>query len=297
MISDINELANEVDHIVTSNPSAKDVFIRQIDKLCKMVEDYAQAQEPYTKELEKAKKQIEKVKNPTQFNRPLTDICPPPNGYVETSQQANRFVNVPPYNIYRPIEPVNPLLWFECFGDVNKQRKPTEDEKLMCDYVLLAIVHDYTQRISRTAMDFCFWFKDDEEKWADDVEKWFKDEGRLFNKAGFYNKIGGYYAANHQNGLVRALERIKADIAAAPESEPTIITLKRSEDFGKRETKTMKLAEDLEGKRPGEAVTINEDRHPKDPAKTLMRSCPKLKGKIHTKGKTIYSDIIIKLEA
>jgi hypothetical protein len=57
------------------------------------------------------------------------------------------------------------------------------------------------------------------------------------------------------------------------------------------------LLEDLEGKRPGEKISLVSKRHGTDAVKTLQRACPQLKRKIHKKGNTVYSDVIIKLEA
>ena len=63
----------------------------------------------------------------------------------------------------------------------------------------------------------------------------------------------------------------------------------------------MKLLEDLDGKRPVETVKLIPKRHGTDAVKTLRNAlrdvCPELAGKIHQKGNTAYSDIVIKLEA
>ena len=62
----------------------------------------------------------------------------------------------------------------------------------------------------------------------------------------------------------------------------------------------MKLLEDLEGKRPNETVTLKSTRHGKNAVQTLKRTlsnvCPELAGKIHKKGNTVFTDIVIKLE-
>lgn len=170
----LHSIVNEVDRIVTSNSTARDIFTGHIDRLCKMVEDYGQAQQPYAQQLEKAEKQVKNF-TPKQLAKyrqadgtiriSLNDFCPLPKGYEKVDYWENEFVNIPMGVIYRPSRPVNPLPWFGFIGSARIQREPTEDEKLMCQYVLLAIVHDYELRFSGTPTDYFIYTKDYEGKW------------------------------------------------------------------------------------------------------------------------------------
>jgi hypothetical protein len=155
------EIVNEVDKLVLDK-AIRNKFTNHIKRLCKMVEDYGQAQQPYSKKLENAEKrigkftpkQLEKYKLPNgQIEISLVDVCPPPKGYIKMNYWDNYFINVPLETIYRPKEPVNPLLWFGLFGNSGLQRIPSKSEKLMCDYVCLAIIHDYEIRFSGTPSD------------------------------------------------------------------------------------------------------------------------------------------------
>lgn len=216
----ILKIVDKVDQIVTFTPAIKTVFTRYFDQLCKLAEDYGQAQQPYSKKLEKAQKRIKKF-TPEQFEKykrpdgtkavPLFDICPPPKGYVKMNHWDNRCINVPTEIIYRPAESVNPLLWFGIFGDVdtNKQRKPSKDEKLMCDYVRIALIHDYKSRKPADRYIFSVNYKG----------KWF--EWNRFREVvwGYYYPypIQGitYHSATPQDKLSqlnRALNHVKADI-------------------------------------------------------------------------------------
>jgi hypothetical protein len=119
--------------------------------------------------------------------------------------------------IYRPAEPVNPLLWFGIFGSAGIQRKPTKKEKLMCMYVLLAIIHDYELRKPTDTPVFS--------------EKY---EGEYFDRDGFRENIWKYYhcASDSQfysikeeinteklSQLTCALENVRADLDIAERPE------------------------------------------------------------------------------
>lgn len=214
----ILKIVNEVDQLVTYNPAIREVFTRHIDQLCKLVEDYGQAQQPYSIKLEKAKKRIEKFtpKQSEKYKLPdgsvsLVDICPPPKGYVKMNHWDNRCINIPENTIYRPAKSVNPLNWFGIIGcvDISTQRKPTEDEKLMCDYVRIGLIHD--RKLSEHTDSPIFS--------ADYNGKWFK-----WDK--FREVVWGYYKLYLIRGisytpatpeekisqLNRALGHVKADI-------------------------------------------------------------------------------------
>ena len=137
----VHGIANQVALLVI-NSDVRKRFTNNINRLCNMVEVYGQALQPYVKKLERIKKRIEKTERTPGTEVSLADECPPPEGWVHISSADNRFINVDTAVIYRPPEPVNPLLWFGFFGNATVQRPPTEEEKLMCDYFLLAAVHD-----------------------------------------------------------------------------------------------------------------------------------------------------------
>lgn len=195
-------IANEVDRLITDKKVRKR-FTSYVNKLCGMVEDYGQTLQPYAEKLEKTKEDLEKTKLAPGTKVALVDFCPPPKDWVKINWEDNRFINIDMGVIYRPIEPVNPLLWFGNFGNASMQRKPTEDESLMCEYMRLAIIHDYELRGPT-----------DKPIFSD------KYEGALFRREEFRNDVGRYYhyadqpsltAQDKLSQLNRALERVKSN--------------------------------------------------------------------------------------
>lgn len=140
-INAVHEIAVRTDRLVIDKTIRKR-FTDHIARFCKMVEDYGQALQPYADKLEETKKQIDDGVLQYNVGDFMTDICPPPKNWVRIGYEDNAFINVDMGVIFRPAEPVNPLLWFGLFGNADIQRKPTEDEILVCEYVLLAIIHD-----------------------------------------------------------------------------------------------------------------------------------------------------------
>lgn len=216
----VHELANKVDQFIT-DMNIRIRFADHIDQFCKMVEDYGQAQQPYSRKLEDAKNRIERSGNLKQFvGKSLTDICPPPKGYIKVNHLDNSFVTVPIGTIYRPAEPTNPLLWLGIFGNAGIQRKPTNNEKLMCDYVRLAVIHDYELRYSGTPTDIPIFSADYKGKW--------------FQRNQFCEDVWAYYHYDNQSPdllhypatpqeklsqLKRALEHVQADLASLKSAE------------------------------------------------------------------------------
>ncbi len=199
-----------------------------------MVEGYGQAQRPYSEKLENAKKQIDKF-TPEQLEKyklpngrieiSLVDVCPPPEGYVKMNYWDNYFVNIPLGTIYRPKEPVNPLLWFGISGNASLQRKPDDNEKLMCEYVRLAIIHDYVLRYSGTPTD-SYIFNDNY-------------KGRWFQRDEFCKDVWAYYhyvnqspdlihmpatAQEKLSQLSRALKHVQADLSLKSVKAKTVYT-------------------------------------------------------------------------
>ncbi len=192
----ILEIANEVERLITDKKIGKR-FTSYINKLCKMVEDYGQAILSYAERLEGARKQIE-INSMHEIY--LTDRCPPPKDWVKIDWKDNRFINIDMSVIYRPVEPVNPLLWFGIFGHADIQRKPSKDESLMCEYIRLAVIHDYELKQPTDKPIFS-------DKYAG---KWFRrDEFR--NDVGAFYHYFNYNSEERLSQLNRALGRIKMD--------------------------------------------------------------------------------------
>lgn len=200
-------IANEVERLVM-DATIRARFTDSIARLCKMVEDYARAQPPYIKKHERAKKRAAKFKLARGTPGCVDELCPPTQGWIRTSCEDNRFVKVALVvcGYYRPAESVNPLLWFGLFGSAGIQRKPTENEVLMCDFFLLATIHDHELRKPTDTRLF-----------PDKYDgKWFeRDEFRGFLwkeyrfPRQFYSEVS---PVNEKklSVLTRALERVKA---------------------------------------------------------------------------------------
>jgi hypothetical protein len=232
----VHEIANKIDHIII-DPTVRARFTKHIDKFCKMVEQYGQALQPYQEKLlkqlkkqppgkfspevmelrarlsqpggcEMSKEEKDVLLRELKQNEPL-----PPDGWIKTDYLNNAFVNVNMGVIYRPLEPVNPLLWLGIFGDASTQRKPTKNEKIMCEYVRLAIIHDYELRQPTDTPFFSTGYK-----------------GKWFRRDEFRDAVLTYYLYPNQapdlryhiataqeklSQLDRAFNRVKADLKPA----------------------------------------------------------------------------------
>lgn len=207
----VHDIANKVDHLITYNKNAGARFTRHIAKLYKMVEDYGQALQPYVEKLKRAEKR--RKQNGTT-DKTSAEFCPPPMGWIEINYGDNSFINVDMSVSCRPVKPVNPLLWFGIFGNAGIQRPPTRKEKLMCGYVLLAIVHDCELQFSGTPIDRRIFFADYKGKWferhkfCEDVCMYYHYEYRspdmLHHPATAQEKL---------SQLNRTLEYVQADLA------------------------------------------------------------------------------------
>jgi predicted transcriptional regulator len=218
----IYEITNEIERHITEDPTIKNRFAKHIDCFCKMVEDYGQALQPYEQQYKEAdKRYMADPKKYEKYRKPngaiaLTDICPPPKGWVKISSSDNQFLNIDWIAlIFRPVEPVNPLLWFGLFGYAGIQRKPEEDEKLMCEYVRLAIVHDYNLLFhSGTPIDTRIISADYKGKW--------------FQRDEFFKTVWYYHSQlteSAQSQLARAFDRILKESVANKPIEANTITL------------------------------------------------------------------------
>jgi hypothetical protein len=208
------DIANKVDWLVM-DASIRARFTEHIDRFCKMVEDYGQALQPYEQQLKEAKERLEQDKTPyppgTRIS--LVEYCPPPKDWVKMNYWDNPFINVDMGVIYRPTEPVNPLLWLGIIGNASLQRKPEENEKLMCEYVRLAITHDYELRYSGTPTDIPIISVDYKGKWFQ-RDKFCEDVWKYYH----YNQgpdLLHYPATDHEKltQLDRAFARVQTDIA------------------------------------------------------------------------------------
>ena len=213
----VDEIANKVDHLLVDT-TVRARFRDHIDRLCKMVEDYGQALQSYAKKLREAEIPWKQTKSPL----PLSEFCPPPAGWVEITYpyRDKQFIKGGSSVTHRPKEPVNPLLWFGTFGDPCPQREPTEDEKLMCEYVLLGLIHDYELQQPTNSRVFSG-----------------KYAGKWFDRDNFRLETGGYYlypnkeatllchsatAQEKLSHLNRTLDHVQADLASKPPEQKPI---------------------------------------------------------------------------
>jgi hypothetical protein len=168
----VHEMASKVEQLIIKDPTARKRFTKHIDRFCKMVEGYGQALLPYAQKLAEAKEKDEPL--------PL----PPPKGWVEMSPMNGDTLFVGKnmrfegqWLNYRQVEPPNPLLWLGLFGIAGLQRKPKDNEILMCEYVRLAIIHDIELKPSLAVTPFFS----------------AKYEGKWFERDRFSQKVWKYY--------------------------------------------------------------------------------------------------------
>ena len=165
----IHEVANRVDQLILDR-TARVRFTDYIDRFCKMVEDYGQTLQHAARKLEKE--------------------CPLPKAWLKTLIIGTDFLKVPKIlnqmnSIYLPNKAVNPFLWFRPFEISDVQRQPTDSEKMMSEYVVLAAIHD-CELCEATDRHICSanykgkWFKQDKffcALWQH--YRWIEDEPHL----------------------------------------------------------------------------------------------------------------------
>jgi hypothetical protein len=140
----------------------------------------------------------------------------------------NMFLNIDRDVVYRPIEPVNPLLWFGFYGNASSQRKPNENEKLMCMYVLLAVINDGNLKYRETPTDTLFFSADYESKWFQRnkfrIETWVH-YSTLQNPQGQGSCIFPNYFAEEDKlrQLTLAFEKVKEDLAGTIKTKVKLI--------------------------------------------------------------------------
>ena len=165
----VHEIVNKVDKLLLEE-GVREHFLEHIIRLCKMAEDYGGALQPYIKKLKTARNRIDGVKYAPGITISLIDECPPPKGWIKGDRDNNKFFETDEMwlrLLHYPIEPVNPLPWFGFFPYMIEPRKPTENEKFMCDYFLLAAIHDHECTMPTDISIFSKeyngkWFKRDE---------------------------------------------------------------------------------------------------------------------------------------
>jgi len=193
------ETSNTVDKFISTS-SGKTPFESQLQILCKMVENYGQALQKYEKEAKS---------NPRLKD---SDAGPPHEGWVWYSDWDSSFVGDKMWNAFwRTPDPVNPLLWFEQEGlHGTPTRAPNNEEKLMCEYVLLAVIHDeYIQQTDLTGR-LIFWDRNYKGTWF---------QRNKFSQAlwNIYYYVKNELVANEKRAKVeRALQHVYADLTKDP---------------------------------------------------------------------------------
>jgi len=256
----ILDIANEVDGLIIEE-GVLARFTGHIDKLCEMVENYGQALQPYVKKLERTEKQLSQDKKlwpaylRQRYNEilekkhhvPLAEMCPPPESWVKCNFDDNNFIKIPnPYSlIYRPPKPVNPLVWFELFsGNAGLQREAIEEEKLMWDYMRMAIIHDWEIQFSSRARTERPIFS------AGYKGKWFERD-RFCKAAWMYYRCGNERSLQEKlSQLNRALQQVKADLDEKAE-KPAEERLRHIADMVRKEKISSKPAEPGQGNKAG----------------------------------------------
>ena len=213
-----HEIANKVDQLLVDT-TVRARFRDQDARLCEMVEHYGQALQPYVKKLREA--EIRWKQSKSQLS--LFEFCPPPAGWVEIMYpyRDKQFIKGGSSVTHRPKEPVNPLLWFGIFGNASLQRKPEDNEKLMCAYVLLAIIHDYELRYSGTPIDSYIFSDDYKGKWFE-RDNFCEDVWKYYHYYNQYADLIHHPATANEKlpQLNRTLEHVEHDLAST-QKRPT----------------------------------------------------------------------------
>jgi hypothetical protein len=264
---DVLDIANKIASFIIINPTILPRFRKHIDRFCKMVEKHGQALQPYARRLKKAEERWKQ--DTTSGGLSLVDYCSPPKGWVEMFPYENPFINVDIIVNHRPAEPVNPLFWLGTFGNASSQRKPTPEEKLMCEYVRMAIIHDYKLRYSGTPTDTPIFSADYKGKWfqrdefCKDVWKYYlyyQNPDRLHNTATNNEKL---------TQLELSFERIRTDLAQTPsETEKGNVNVNI---FGGVQAGNLQIAQD---------ASIHEQSVTEEKKKGIVRKVLKIVGAI-----------------
>jgi predicted DNA-binding protein YlxM (UPF0122 family) len=154
----VQEIGDKVGELV-KNAKTKARFTGQIDRLCNMVEKYGQALQVYRQIQPELSPEREKILTSIKSGGrllnveeeinlvELTRLLPsPPSGFVKMCYADYAFIADSLHFAYRLAKLVNPLLWFDIFGNADIQQKPKPEDELMCDYVKLAVIHGCTLR-------------------------------------------------------------------------------------------------------------------------------------------------------
>jgi hypothetical protein len=186
------QTVNEIDRLIL-DPGVRALFQDQWDILYRMVEQYREA--------------LEQQQKRAESNHQLKDpkAGPPEKGMVWKKYYNNAYISADVGSVFWMWpEPPNPLLWFDFHGSRNIQRPPTDADKLMVEYALLAAIHDESLTSST-----------DKKVYLDKPYngKWFERD--KFSEA-LWRRY--YYPKNDQDAkekkakIERALQHVKADL-------------------------------------------------------------------------------------
>lgn len=193
------EKATEVEKLAADNKS-KECFYQHIKTLWQKVGEWES-------EIALLRKNAEAERDLLEYN----DGEPPKAGYV----WYNNFWG-PPTKSYNPLRWFPPCSWSYYDDLMRKQarayayRMPNDDEKLMCHYVLLSVIHDKALRdplidrlyFNKSCIDFDGW-----------KDNWGKALWKYLNILPFWKGLTS--EGEVKASICVALDRVKADLAAA----------------------------------------------------------------------------------
>jgi len=239
-MKNVADIAVEVEKLVQKQ-DIRTSFFNHIDQFYAMAESYGKALQPYSNKLTKAAAQIEqyspeqiqeyKDQHPDSDGISLYDVCPPPKGWIKTNNSCcNYYFKLSePLMTYHPGEPVNPILWLGTSGDSIVQREPTDDERLTCDYILLAIAHDHESTKPTDAKIFQAEYKG----------QWFKRDTFFSPNAMKPNSWTKYFENQYNvSSLNRALGRVLSDIQSHNQSADKDSQSEQGKEWSKPMSKT-----------------------------------------------------------
>lgn len=117
----------------------------------------------------------------------------PKPGYAKFAFWNYQYLKVP-WTEWHYVTPdaVNPLLWFNFFGDAEIQRKPSDEENFIVNCIVLAVTHDESQEINHSEKHI---YKDG------------KYRGKHFQRDEFCRAL--YLSVVNDGRIARAFEQIR----------------------------------------------------------------------------------------
>ncbi len=185
----IMQVANEINRIITNNLSCKIGFQEQIKNYLKMNHDYSEA---FIEHLKKAESNPQ-WKNYADGTPPFKNwkwhgfykVWVPEFGFVPAAW-VSQYYRWNPFNLYEnPTEP------------------STQNERLMCEYAVLAAIHDkYIKDLPSC-----------DKLYKTDKEEYIPDPGH-------FTQLGEFHVGEGiRNNIQLALDHVKADLAEKQEGE------------------------------------------------------------------------------